>query len=71
MRSSFLCQSDKARMKNLTPDFPCPWDLFGRCFVCQFRAKDVKDQTAGTDSLTPCAEAGGRPENFSWVTARG
>lgn len=64
-RSSFLCQSDTARNEKPHTRFALSWDLFGSFFVCQFRAKDVKDQTAGTDSLTPCVEAGGRPEKFS------
>lgn len=37
MRAFFLCQSDKVRVRSHVPDFPCPQDLFGHCFVCQFK----------------------------------
>lgn len=53
MSASFLCQADKARMRKPAADFPCPWDLLGHCSVCQFGAKDMKDQTTGKSSPAP------------------
>lgn len=45
MRVSFICWAGKARIRNPLADFLCLRDLLGHCSVCQFRAKDVKQQT--------------------------